>query len=136
MGYKNLYITESVARQDVKVVGGIQYGWKTTSLTKPAVISTLRSRLTSDPTLIPDKAFWYEAEYYLMEDTRLNKMNAASGHHDDIIMAIAIAMYVSDSFQAKQTRKMVREKSANLFPNMINYKKKIKMKKGVYNNNA
>jgi len=136
MGYKNLYITENVARQDVKVVGGIQYGWKTTSLTKPAVISTLRSRLTSDPTLIPDKSFWYEAEYYLMEDTRLNKMNAASGHHDDIIMATAIAMYVSDSFQAKQTPKMVREKSEKMFPHMINYKKKIKIKKGVYNNNA
>jgi hypothetical protein len=71
-----------------------------------------------------------------MEDSRLNKMNAATGHHDDIIMAAAIAMYVSDSFQAKQTRMIVREKMGEMFPNMIKSKKKIKMRKGVYNNNA
>jgi hypothetical protein len=138
MGYKNIYITESMARQDAKVVGGIQYGWKTTSLSKAPIISSLRSRLTSDPTLIEDREFWYEAEYYLMEDPRVNKMNAANGHHDDIIMATAIAMYVSDSFQAKQTRTVVRDTSSHGFlENMLKLnKKKTKMRKGVYNNNA
>ena len=135
-GYKNIYITETVNRQDVRIAGGIQYGWKTTSLTKPAVISSLRSRLTADPALIEDKDFWYEAEYYLMEDSRLNKMNAASGHHDDIIMATAIAMYVSDSFQAKQSPMVVKEKTAHIFPNMIKSKSKVKIRKGVFNNNA
>ena len=135
-GYKNIYITETVNRQDVRIAGGIQYGWKTTSLTKPAVISSLRSRLTADPALIEDKDFWYEAEYYLMEDSRLNKMNAASGHHDDIIMATAIAMYVSDSFQAKQSPMVVKEKTAHIFPNMIKSKSKVKLRKGIFNNNA
>jgi hypothetical protein len=135
-GYKNIYITETVNRQDVRIAGGIQYGWKTTSLTKPAVISSLRSRLTADPALIEDKDFWYEAEYYLMEDSRLNKMNAASGHHDDIIMATAIAMYVSDSFQAKQSPMVVKEKAAHIFPNMIKSKSKVKLRKGIFNNNA
>ena len=138
LGYKNIYITESMARQDAKVVGGIQYGWKTTSLSKAPIISSLRSRLTSDPTLIQDKEFWYEAEYYLMEDPRVNKMNAANGHHDDIIMATAIAMYVSDSFQAKQTRTVVRNGNGNHFlENMLKLnKKKTKLRRGVYNNNA
>ncbi len=127
-----------MARQDAKVVGGIQYGWKTTSLSKAPIISSLRSRLTSDPTLIQDKEFWYEAEYYLMEDPRVNKMNAANGHHDDIIMATAIAMYVSDSFQAKQTRSVIRNGSSNHFlENMLkSNKKKTKLRRGVYNNNA
>jgi len=137
LGYKNLFITESMARQDAKVVGGIQYGWKTTSLSKAPIISSLRSRLTSDPTLIQDRDFWYEAEYYLLEDPRLNKMNAANGHHDDIIIATAIAMYVSDSFQSKQTRTVVREKEAKHFIlNMVKLKKKTKMRRGIYNNNA
>jgi hypothetical protein len=135
-GYKNIYITEQVNRQDVRIAGGIQYGWKTTSLTKPAVISSLRSRLTANPSLIEDKDFWYEAEYYLMEDPRLNKMNAAAGHHDDIIMATAIAMYVSDSFQAKQSPMVVKEKTAHIFPNMIKSKSKVKIRKGIFNNNA
>jgi hypothetical protein len=135
-GYKNIYITETVNRQDVRIAGGIQYGWKTTSLTKPAVISSLRSRLTADPALIEDKDFWYEAEYYLMEDSRLNKMNAASGHHDDIIMATAIAIYVSDSFQAKQSPMVFKEKTAHIFPNMIKSKSKVKLRKGIFNNNA
>jgi len=137
LGYKNLYITESVVRQDSKVVGGIEYGWKTTSLSKAPIISSLRSRITSNPSLVKDKEFWYEAEYYLMEDSRLNKMNAASGHHDDIIMATAIALYVSDSFQAKQTRQIVKEKSSvGFLDNMLKYKKKTKVRKGIYTNNA
>ncbi|MFZ9703670.1 MAG: terminase large subunit domain-containing protein [Bacilli bacterium] len=137
LGYKNLYITESMARQDAKVVGGIQYGWKTTGLSKAPIISSLRSRLTSDPTLIQDRDFWYEAEYYLMEDPRMNKMNAANGHHDDIIMATAIAMYVSDSFQSKQTRTIVHAKERKHFMlDMVKLKKKIKIRRGVYNNNA
>jgi len=137
LGYKNLYITESMARQDAKIVGGIQYGWRTTSSSKAPMISSLRSRLTSDPTLIQDREFWYEAEYYLMEDPRLNKMNAANGHHDDIVVATAIAMYVSDSFQAKQTRIIIKDKSpVHFIENMIKSKKKIKIRKGIFNNNA
>lgn len=136
IGYRNLYITESLNRQDARVVGGIQYGFKTTSLTKPAIISSLRSRLTAEPDLIPDREFWYEAEYYLLEDPRLNKMNAANGHHDDIIMATAIAMYASDSFQAKQTKVVIKEKPQHFFMDMVKSKKKTKIRKGVYNNNA
>jgi hypothetical protein len=72
-----------------------------------------------------------------MEDSRLNKMNAASGHHDDIVMATAIALYVSDSFQAKQTRQVIKEKSNGGFlDNMIKYKRKTKVRKGIYTNNA
>jgi hypothetical protein len=137
LGYKNLYITESMARQDAKVVGGIQYGWRTTSQSKAPIISSMRSRLTSDPTLIEDREFWYEAEYYLMEDPRINKMNAANGHHDDIITATAIAMYVSDSFQAKQTRYTVKNNySERIVKNMLKSNKKVKIRRGIYNNNA
>ena len=102
LGYENVYFTENIQREDIKVVS-VTYGWRTTGKTKPAMISLLRSRLKENPGLIPDKGFWYEAEYYIIENTQRNVMNAASGHHDDIIIATAIAMYVSDSMQTKQS---------------------------------
>ena len=101
----------------------------------------MRSRLNVDPTLIKDREFWYEAEYYIMEDAGMNKMNASSGHHDDIIMATAIAMYVSDSFQSKQQKVMVknRDSGGNFLVNLVNKdrkKRKNPIRKGMYRNNA
>lgn len=141
LGYTNLYIRENLTRQDKKVVGGIEYGWKTTVATKAPLISSLRSLLNEDATAIRDKEFWYEAEYYIMEDTTRNIMNAASGHHDDIIIAAAIARYVSKSFQAKQTRQVVRDKHSDniktfLERSGVKVGKKTKLRKGLYKNNA
>ena len=136
-GYKNLYMTENITRQDAPLAGGLEYGFRTTKLTKPAIISALRSRITADPTIINDKEFWYEAEYYLMEDPTTNKMNASSGHHDDIIMATAIAMYASDSFQAKQPEVVVNEKNQDHFiVKMMKGQGKQKLRKGIFRNNA
>ena len=136
-GYKNLYMTENITRQDAPLAGGLEYGFRTTKLTKPAIISALRSRITADPTIIKDKEFWYEAEYYLMEDPTTNKMNASSGHHDDIIMATAIAMYASDSFQAKQPEVVVNEKNQDHFiVKMMKGQGKQKLRKGIFRNNA
>jgi hypothetical protein len=144
LGYKRLYITENVTRQDGKIVSGIEYGWKTTTSTKPPIISALRARINADPSCIPDKEFWYEAEYYIMEDVQKNIMNASSGHFDDIIMATAIAMYVSDSPQSKQTRMVVRDVKEqqggeNFLFGLLRKQKqsgKTKIRKGLYRNNA
>ena len=120
-----------------------EYGWKTTQKTKAPLISSMRARLVDDPSLIKDKEFWYEAEYFLLEDVAKNIMNAASGHHDDILMATAIAMYVSDSFQAKQSRTIIKNKTDVADSFFVNFAKKAKKKKkrtpirkGIYNNNA
>ena len=122
------------------ISGTIEYGFKTTSLTKPAIISALRSRIAIDPSIIPDTEFWYEAEYYIMDDPARNIMSASQGHHDDIIMAIAIGMYVSDSFQSKQGKVIVKNKEVNenFLVNMVNKqsRKKPRIRKGVYTNHA
>src|SRR5690606_19938240 len=94
-GYKNIYIRENITRQDQRISGGIEYGWKTTTKTKPAMISFARSQLNENPSLIRDRDFWYEAEYFILEDREKNIMNAASGHFDDIVIATSIAMYVA-----------------------------------------
>jgi len=138
LGYKNIFITESVARQDVKVVGGIEYGWKTTTASKPPMISYLRSVMNAHPENFPDKEFWFEAEYYLLLDVQKSIMGASSGHHDDVIIATAIALYVSNSLQAKQNRAIVKKSeqtSGSIFAVPPKPKKTL-IRKGLYNNNA
>jgi len=143
-GYKNVYITESMTRIDRKKES-MEYGWNTTSLTKPPAISALRAHLREHPEAIPDKEFWYEAEYYVIENMAKNIMNAASGHFDDIIMSCAIGFFVSNSFQSKQvyshrvTSRLEKNKSRGIMLGepMTNMKKKsTKLKKGVYTNHA
>lgn len=146
LGYKNLYIAENMARIDKKK-DAMEYGWKTTTATKPPLISTLRALLNERPDAIPDKEFWYEAEYYLLENVSKNIMNAASGHFDDILMADAIAYYVSCSLQSKQTFSEKRHKSVVQKDNKDgimtidglvigkSHRPK-KLRKGIYTNNA
>ena len=141
-GYDNLYLTENMARID-KQKGSMEYGFKTTRLTKPPIISSLRALLNENPNAIPDKAFWYETEYYVLQNVATNTMNAVSGHHDDIIMANAIAFYVCNSFQAKQqyTQRKIKYENEenNAIMNIVRKaerKQAKKLKKGVYSNNA
>lgn len=141
-GYKNLYITESVSRQDMKIQGGIEYGWKTTTATKPSLISVLKATVSEDPARVKDREFWYEAEYFLLkksEKSGVFTMEASSGKHDDIIMATAIAVYVSNSFQAKQTKQVVKAPNTQHFFDKLagqTVKQTPKLKRGIYTNHA
>jgi hypothetical protein len=142
LGYNHIYVTENMARID-KQRGSMEYGFKTTRLTKPPIISTLRALLNENPEAIPDKEFWFETEYYVLQNVATNTMNAVSGHHDDIIMANAIAFYVCNSFQAKQqyTHKKIKyenEENNAIMKIVKRAEKKAsnKLKKGVYKNNA
>ncbi len=140
-GYKNLYLRENT--DSISKVPRGAYGWYTTNRSKTAIISTLKKTLTETPDAIKDKEFWFEAEYFLLEDPAKNIMNSATGHNDDNIMAQAIACYVCSSFQAKQTystKTMVKQKSSVVFPTILDYNKKskskTKLRKGIYKNNA
>jgi hypothetical protein len=142
LGYDKIFLTESMARID-KQKGSMEYGFKTTRLTKPPIISTLRALLNENPDAIPDRDFWFETEYYVLQNVATNTMNAVSGHHDDIIMSNAIAYYGSNSFQAKQNythRKIKYENEENnaIMDRVKKAERKSgrKLKKGVYNNNA
>jgi hypothetical protein len=142
LGYDKIFLTESMSRID-KQKGSMEYGFKTTRLTKPPIISTLRALLNENPEAIPDRDFWFETEYYVLQNVATNTMNAVSGHHDDIIMSNAIAYYGSNSFQAKQnyTHRKIRYENEENNAIMDRVKKAErksgrKLKKGVYNNNA
>lgn len=138
--YKNLYVRENI--ESIAKGESTAYGWYTNNRSKMMAISNLKKTLSENPAAIKDKEFWFEAEYYLMEDVSKNVMNAASGHHDDTIMANAIACYVCSSFQAKQTytvKTLVAKKHDVAFPSPFGYNKKkakTKLRKGIYNNDA
>lgn len=143
-GYKNFYFTENYARVDKKKEV-LEYGWNTTKASKGPLISTLRAALSENPSIIPDREFWSQAEYYLMEDSQKNIMNAAKGHFDDLVMAAAIGYIVCCSFQAKQvySQKTQKIKHNDKIGGIIvggldlNPKQKsTKLRKGVYTNNA
>lgn len=144
-GYKNIYITENPNRIDNKKET-LEYGWSTTKSTKSPLISSLRAFLNEHPDAIPDKEFWYEAEYYLMEDAAKMIMNAAKGHFDDLIMSNAIGYYVSCSLQSKQVystkTKKLQDKNKNygiIIPEGVSQeprKRNVKLRKGVYTNHA
>lgn len=145
-GYKNIYIAENMKRVDKKKES-TEYGWTTSTATKPPLISTLRSLVDERPEAVPDRNFWYETEYYVMENVAKNIMNAVPGHHDDIIMATAIAHYVSNSRQSKQgytTLKTPKErpKESSINDLMVDElhkkanRKSNKYKRGVFTNHA
>ncbi|HQP00300.1 MAG TPA: hypothetical protein PL042_06800 [Caldisericia bacterium] len=103
LGYDNFYIKENVKRID-KQTQALEYGFQTTSVTKPVIVSYMKTSLNDDYTIIPDIEFWKEAEYYIQDRTKAGTetFNAASGYHDDIVMANMIARYVCDSMMANQ----------------------------------
>lgn len=137
--YKKLYLRENT--DTIAKAPKSTYGWYTTNRSKTALISNLKKTLGENPSAIRDKEFWFEAEYFLLEDPARNIMNASSGHNDDNIMAQAIGCYVCNSFQAKQTyssKTLVKPNSNIAFKSLgaYNKKRKTKLKKGIYKNNA
>lgn len=142
-GYRNIYVTENINRED-KVSGtGISYGWATTRGNKGGLISNLRALANEDPSRFPDREFWYQAEYYIVEDPKKWIINAASGHHDDVIMAAAIAEYVSMSRQSRQAKRRINPLKEDLKGDYLTqfvvkhtHPKKTPIRKGIYTNHA
>lgn len=153
LGYKNVYIGESYTRIDKKKET-LEYGWKTTTVTKPIIVSNMKKALNEDYTICPDFEFWFEAEYYLQGKSPTGKdtYNAAYGHHDDNVMSSMIGRYLCDSPMVNQGYTISKEK--NLYKNdskhnlndiMVGNKGFVferkgkstkQLKKGVYRNNA
>ena len=156
--YTNIYIGESETRIDKKKET-LEYGWKTTTITKPILVSVMKKALNEDYTICPDIDFWEEAEYYLQGKSPSGKdtYNSANGHHDDNVMSSMIGRHLCDSLMVKQNYTISKDK--NLYESqkklkkrdfngimikknkgiLIGYDEKMgtkKMEKGVFRNNA
>lgn len=136
LGYTNIYIGESETRIDKKKET-LEYGWKTTTITKPILVSVMKKALNEDYTICPDINFWEEAEYYIQSKSPSGKdtYNAADGHHDDNVVSSMIGRHLCDSLMVKQNYTISKDK--NLYKTQKNLQKRdlsdimIKKNKGI-----
>ena len=112
LGYTNIYIGESETRIDKKKET-LEYGWKTTTITKPILVSVMKKALNEDYMICPDIDFWEEAEYYLQGKSPSGKdtYNSANGHHDDNVISSMIGRHLCDSLMVKQNYTISKDKN-------------------------
>lgn len=87
LGYPNLYIRE---RED-KISGIMEksYGFRTTSVTRPVIISNLVKVVRDTVELINDEDTLKEMLMFVKNDK--GRAEAQEGEHDDLVMGLAIA---------------------------------------------
>lgn len=89
--YPNLYMRERLDGASDRAV--MDYGFETTSRTKPIIIGELVELMRSDPGIEVDIPTLKEMTTFVRKDN--GKMEAIEGCHDDLVMAKAIAHFIS-----------------------------------------
>ena len=90
LGYKNMYIRE---REDTYTGKKVKaFGFKTTSLTRPLIISELVTLVRDHPEIFNDKQTLEEMLTFVRN--KKGRPEAQNGAHDDLIMGLAIAHYI------------------------------------------
>lgn len=97
--YPNLYMRERLDRIADKVE--LDYGFETTTKTKPIIIAELVVLMRNDPTIEVDPETLKEMTTFVKKDN--GKQEAIDGAHDDLVMATAIAHFISK----KQTNQWI-----------------------------
>lgn len=90
-GYTNLYMRERVDKISDKVE--TVPGFETTKKTKPIIIGELVLLMRQDPTIEVDVETLKEMTTFVKKEN--GKMEAIEGAHDDLVMAKAIAQFIS-----------------------------------------
>lgn len=95
LGYTNQYRRE---KEDTLKDGLMsKFGWRTTSITRPNLISTLKEVLKTDIDKINDADTLHECLTFVKND--LGRPEAQQGEHDDLVISLGIA-YMIRSQQA------------------------------------
>lgn len=90
LGYRKMYVRE---REDTLTFNIIKaYGFKTTSLTRPVIISGLVTVVRETVELINDRETLEEMLTFVRSEK--GRPEAQNGAHDDLIMGLAIAHYI------------------------------------------
>jgi phage terminase large subunit len=90
LGYLRQYIREREDTLTGKIVPS--YGFKTTSITRPVILSGLVEIVRDHIDLINDRATLEELLTFVRNEK--GRAEAASGAHDDLVMSLAIAHYI------------------------------------------
>lgn len=94
LGYTNQYMRESVDSITHKV--NMKYGFKTTSLTRPLIISELVRIARENIELINDTATLKEMLTFVRNES--GRAEAMQGKHDDTVLALAIAHHIRPQY--------------------------------------
>ncbi len=89
--YSNLYMRERLDGASDRAV--MDYGFETTSRTKPIIIGELVELMRNNPGIEVDIPTLKEMTTFVRKDN--GKMEAIEGCHDDLVMAKAIAHFIS-----------------------------------------
>ena len=111
MGYVNLYhqTRRLVTMTDEE---GLRPGFRMTTGTKPMVIGYLKRAIDEEDIWIPSKEMISELKTYVANDK--GQTEALSGHHDDLIMSLAIAWEVRRTHMDKLTNTRVSWRNRSL----------------------
>ena len=102
LGYHKQYMRE----EEDSISGKLEmrFGFKTTKLTRPLIISSLVEIVREQTSLFNDIPTLHEMLTFVRDEK--GKATAKQGAHDDLVMSIAIAYYVADQ-QVRQVAKIV-----------------------------
>ena len=89
--YPNLYMRERLDGASDKTV--LDYGFETTSRTKPIIIGELVELMRGNPSVEVDIPTLKEMTTFVRKDN--GKLEALDGCHDDLVMALAITHFIS-----------------------------------------
>lgn len=125
LGYENLYVMQADGN-DMNQGNKKRYGFKTTQITRPYVISFLIEYVNKSSQLINSYATLIEAENFVrvvktIDGRTKDKAQANAGQHDDLLMSLGIALYIRDSGQ--QTFDLLEETQYDIYdPEMIQFR--------------
>ncbi len=91
LGYENLYLSSSMTTYSDQKEN--HYGFITSSVSRPIIISNLVSVMRENLRLETDRQTLKEMTTFVKRDD--GRVGACNGAHDDLVMASAIARYVS-----------------------------------------
>ena len=93
LGYDNLYVRDKEDTFSAQIQ--MSYGFKTTTITRPLIISSLVDIIRDHINLINDIPTLRECLTFITNDN--GRKEAMEGKHDDLVMSAGIAYYVRNS---------------------------------------
>jgi len=105
-----------------------RFGFKTTSSTRPVIISDLVRIVREEAYLINDRETLHEMQTFVRNDK--GRPEAAEGSHDDLVMSLAIAHFLRGSGQQSSKMFTKKEKKKEVFNFSFERKSKINVIEG------
>ncbi len=106
-GYSNLYMMQQDdTNANVKFLN--KYGFRTSQITRPKIIDRLKTYINENTECINSIELLNEAQNFIRTEKEVNgkkvfKEQANTGKHDDLLMSMAITLYIRESGQQSFT---------------------------------